>query len=265
MSGAVMTEPVRPGSAPQLELAGAVAILRLCRPHQANRLEPDDLPVLMQHFQELRAQHGQVRALVLTGTGRHFSAGFDLGAIDSAVQGNASAAFAAMVDALEALPQTTVCALNGGVFGGATDLALACDFRLGVPEARMFMPAARFGLHYYESGLRRYLTRLGLNAAKRLFLLAEEVDAEQLLEIGYLTGVVPAESLLNEALAIAQKAAALAPLASAGMKAALNAMAAGRYDPAEGERVYRACMASADLQEGIAALREKRPPQFTAR
>lgn len=242
-----------------------MAVVRLCRPEQVNRLEPGDLPVLMAHFRQLSEQHAQVRALVLTGTGRHFSAGFDLSSIDSAVQGNASALFAEMVDTLEALPQTTICALNGGVFGGATDLALACDFRLGVPETRMFMPAARFGLHYYASGLRRYLSRLGLNTAKRLFLLAEEFDAQAMLELGYLTSIVPADALHDEAMAMAHRAAGLAPLASAGMKSALNAMAAERYDPREGERIFRACMASTDLREGIAALREKRTPWFEAR
>lgn len=260
-----MSNPVHTGAAPELVVDGQVAILRLCRPAQANRLEPGDLPVLIQHFQWLREHHAQVRALVLIGTGKHFSAGFDLGAIDSAVGGNSSEVFAEMVDALEALPQTTICALNGGVFGGATDLALACDFRLGVPATRMFMPAARFGLHYYASGLRRYLTRLGLNASKRLFLLAEEFDALKLLEIGYLTRIVAADSLQEEALSLARNAASLAPLACAGMKSSLNAMAAGRYDADEGDRVYRACMASADLQEGIAALREKRTPLFDGR
>lgn len=242
-----------------------MALLRLSRPAQANRLELGDLHVLVQHFQWLRDHHSQVRALVLTATGRQFCAGFDLGSIGSAVEGDASTVFAEMVDALEALPQTTICAINGGVFGGATDLALACDFRLGVPATRMFMPAARFGLHYYASGLRRYLSRLGLNASKRLFLLAEELDAAAMLDIGFLTGIVPEDSLQIEAMALAHRAAALAPLASAGMKASLNAMAAGCYDPEEGERLLGACMASADFQEGIAALRDKRPPQFNAR
>ncbi len=260
-----MQSPEHAGAAPALTIDAGVAIVHLRRPRQANRLEPGDLAVLMEYFAQLRAQHAQVRALVLTGTGRHFSAGFDLSDVDPAALRDASAAFEQTVDALEALPQTTVCALNGGVFGGATDLALACDFRLGVPATRMFMPAARFGLHYYESGLRRYLTRLGLNTAKRLFLLAEELDAQTMLEVGYLCRIVPAERLQDEAMALARRAATLAPLACAAMKSALNAMAAGRYDPQQGARAYRACLESDDLQEGIAALREKRPPRFAGR
>ena len=68
----------------------------------------------------------------------------------------------------------TLCALNGGVYGGATDLALACDFRLGVRGMKFFMPAARFGLHYYPGGLRRYTQKVSPSFAKRAFLLSED-------------------------------------------------------------------------------------------
>lgn len=260
-----MNDTAPAATSPELVIDGYVATVRLRRPDQGNRLEPADLDVLLNHFRYLARNHGQVRALVLTGTGKHFSAGFDLGSIEQAVEGNASSAFAQMVDALEALPQTTICAINGGVFGGATDLALACDFRFGIPTTRLFMPAARFGLHYYASGIRRYMTRLGLNASKRLFLLAEELQAESLVEIGYLTKVVAADQLMDEAMATARRAASLAPLACAGMKAALNDMAANRYDPSVGELAYRACMSSEDLREGIAALREMREAVFFGR
>ena len=78
------------------------------------------------------------------------------------------------------------------MFGGATDLALACDFRVGVHGMVLRMPAARIGLHYYPSGLRRYVSRLGVSAAKRLFLLAETLPADELLRIGYLDRCVAA-------------------------------------------------------------------------
>ena len=260
-----MEQLAKNGSAPELTIDGAVATIRLCRPAHANRIEVGDVGVLAGHFAALRMRHEQVRALVITAGGKHFSAGFDLGVFASGPDEAASDAFAAMIDLLEDLPQVTVCALNGGVFGGATDLALACDFRIGVPGSRMFMPAARFGLHYYASGLHRYLARLGLNTSKRLFLLAEELNAAEMLKVGYLTEIAPAEFLQEHAYALATKAAAMAPLASSGMKAALNAMAAGRYDPVEGAGVYRMCMRSADLREGVAAAQEKRTPLFEMR
>ena len=267
-----MTDLARQGNAPLLDIDGAVATLRLCRPLQANRIEPGDVEVLRTHFRSLRDRHAEVRALLIIAEGKHFSSGFHLGAIVSALEAGASFreagesdAFADMVDMLEELPQTTVCAINGGVFGGSTDLALACDFRIGEPGSRMRMPAARFGLHYYATGLRRYVTRLGLNAAKRLFLMAEELDANSLLEIGFLTAVVPAERLQEEASAIARRASTMAPLACAGMKSAMNAMAAGNYDVVKGEQIYQACMESADLREGIAAALAKREPRFQRR
>lgn len=257
------------GGPPSLEVEGRVAVLRLRRPAQANRIEARDIEVLRAHCAALRAA-SEVRAVVITGTGRHFSAGYDLGSVLRTLEaGQASPAggnvFADMVDAVEALPQFTVCALNGGVFGGATDLALACDFRYGVPQTRMFMPAARLGLHYYPSGLRRYVSRLGLNAAKRLFLLAQELEAPELKAIGYLDAIVAPGELMPRALATARAAAANAPLACTGMKAALNALSHGAWDAEAVAVAEAACLHSADLREGVSAWSEKRIPQFSGR
>src|SRR3546814_15552319 len=79
-------------------------------------------------------------------------------------------------------PYTTL--FRSGVYGGATDLALTCEFRLGVEGMDMFMPPVRLGLHFYRGGLERYVTRLGLNNAKRLLLTAERIGAEEMKEIG---------------------------------------------------------------------------------
>lgn len=266
----MQTSEAQDGAPPQLKIEGAVALLTLRRPAQANRIQPEDIAVLQQHFRSLAAAGTTVRALVITATGKHFSAGYDIGAVldtlDAAVSaGRSNNAFGDMVDALEALPQVSFCALNGGVFGGSTDLALACDFRIGVPHTRLFMPAARLGLHYYPSGMRRYLSRLGLNAAKRLFLLADELDAAQLLRIGYLDDIVAPEELMSQVMGWADKAAATAPLASAGMKRTLNSLADGSFDAASCAARELACMRSADLREGVAAWRDRRATRFEGR
>ena len=144
-----------------------------------------------------------IRVLVLTGTGRAFSAGYDLNSVaeraTSAVEEkSAGSAFEVVVNRLEDLGVPTICRLNGGVYGGSTDLALACDFRIGVDSGEMFMPAARLGLHYYKSGIVRYVSRLGVDNAKKLFLTAQKIDAPEMLRIGYLTAMVPAEALDEE-------------------------------------------------------------------
>jgi enoyl-CoA hydratase/carnithine racemase len=155
-----------------------------------------------------------------------------------------------------------VAALQGSVYGGATDLALACDFRLGVEGMKLVMPAARLGIHYYPSGLERAVARLGLAAAKRLFLLAEPVPAEDLLAIGYLDRLVPADRLAAETDALAAILAGNAPAAVRGMKRTMNAIARSTLDHAAAQADYEASKRSNELAEGLRAFAEKRKPVF---
>src|ERR1700704_1982330 len=206
-------------SVPVLERDGARATIRLNRPRHLNRLQPDDLSELLKLFDRIEADPA-IRVLVLTGTGRAFSAGYDLNSVaeraTSAVEQNsAGSAFEVVVNRLEDLSVPTICRLNGGVYGGATDLALACDFRIGVDSAEMFMPAARLGLYYYKSGIARYVSRLGADNAKKLFLTAQKIAAPEMLAIGYLTAMVPMEALDQEVDKLATILAGNAPVAMA--------------------------------------------------
>jgi enoyl-CoA hydratase/carnithine racemase len=255
----------QPEGRPTLVLDGVGgATLTLNRPRHLNRLHREDLVALQAHIAML-AHDTSLRAVVLTGRGRLFCAGFnlqELGQADAASQD--PHLFERTVAALEALPVPTIARLNGGVFGGATDLALACDFRVGVMGMELRMPAAHLGLHYYPSGLRRYVSRLGLQAAKRLFLLAETLDAEELLRLGYLDALaadMPALDAQVQSLAASLRAGA--PLALRGMKMSLDEIARGEFDPARVRDREARCAASADLQEGLAAFAARRPPQFT--
>src|SRR6267143_863866 len=193
-----MSEAAETASAPVFDIDGARATIRLNRPKHLNRLQPEDLAALLNLFDRIEADPA-LRVLVLTGTGRAFSAGYDLGSIaERAQEQTAGSAFEIVVNRLEDLALPTICRLNGGVYGGATDLALACDFRIGVDTSEMFMPAARLGLHYYRSGIERYVTRLGADNAKKLFLTAQKITAPEMLRIGYLTAMVPLETLDEE-------------------------------------------------------------------
>src|SRR6202012_451643 len=89
----------------------------------------------------------------------------------------------------------SIAALQGGVFGGAADLALACDFRIGVEGIDLMVPAARLGIPYYPSGVKRFVTRLGISAAKRILLSCEKFDSRALLEAGFLDVIVLKEDL----------------------------------------------------------------------
>jgi enoyl-CoA hydratase len=256
-----------PASVPVLDINGSRATIRLNRPKHLNRLQPDDLDALLGLFDRIESDP-TIRVLVLTGTGRAFSAGYDLGSIaeraDNAEEQTAGSAFEIVVNRLEDLATPTICRINGGVYGGSTDLALACDFRIGVDTCEMFMPAARLGLHYYRSGIKRYVSRLGLDNAKRLFLTAEKIDAAEMLRIGYLTAMAPAEALDEAVDRLAAVLAGNAPVAMRGMKRAINEFARGRLDEEAADRRHHDSMRSAEIKEGIKAFAEKRPPKFGA-
>jgi enoyl-CoA hydratase len=251
---------------PQLHLAAdGVATITLNRPRHLNRLHREDLATLQRLFAQL-ADDAAARVLVLTGSGRAFCAGFHLGELDgSADATDDPRQFERTVDQLETLPLPTIARLNGSVYGGATDLALACDFRVGVQGMELRMPAAALGLHYYPSGLSRYLSRLGLAAAKHLFLLAEPVPAEALLRIGYLDRLVAADALDACVRRYVDTLAANAPRAVRGMKLSLDELARGRAEASTLRQREADCAASADLREGLAAFAARRPPRFSGR
>ncbi len=245
-------------STPELLIDGAVATLTLRRPERANSLTADDLECIATQLAQVNADP-QVLVLQLRSTGKYFCSGYDIGSIG----GEHKLDFGAVVDALEEARPVTIAVLHGGVYGGATDLALACDFRVGVPDTDMFMPAARLGLHYYQSGLERYVTRLGLDNAKRLFLTAQKIGAAQMLQIGYLTHLAAHGQLDAEVAALTGACAGMAPIALTGMKRHLNRIARGTLDAAALQADLLRAYASADLREGQAAWAQKRAPRFT--
>ena len=253
-------------SSPVLDINGARATIRLNRPKHLNRLQAEDLGELLKLFDRVEADPA-LRVLIVTGTGRAFSAGYDLNSVaDRATSAtekpSAGSAFEVVANRLEDLGVPTICRLNGGVYGGATDLALACDFRIGVDSCEMFMPAARLGLHYYKSGIERYASRLGADNAKRLFLTAEKIGAPEMLRIGYLTAMVPAEALDQEIDQLAGILAANAPAAMRGMKRTINEFARNRLDEEAADRRHRDSMHGTEIKEGVKAFSEKRPPKF---
>jgi enoyl-CoA hydratase/carnithine racemase len=257
---------VEAATPPVLELDGARATIRLNRPKHLNRLQAEDLDALLGLFDRIESDPA-IRVLVLTGTGRAFSAGYDLNsvaerAVSDVEENSAGSAFEVVVNRLEDLGLPTICRLNGGVYGGSTDLALACDFRIGVDTGEMFMPAARLGLHYYKSGIARYVARLGVDNAKKLFLTAEKISAPEMLRIGYLTAMVPADSLDEEVDRLATLLAGNAPVAMAGMKRTINEIARGKLDEAAADRRAADSMRGAEIKEGVRAFAEKRPPKF---
>src|SRR5690606_11469260 len=207
-------------AAPELILDGAVATIRLRRPAVANRLSPDDLQTIRQHLETVNQNEG-ILVLRFIGDGKYFCSGYDISSL-AAADAPSSLFFGETIDLIENARPVTIAAIHGGAYGGGTDLSLACDFRVGSPEANMFKPAAKLGLHFYPGGMSRYISRLGLNQAKRLFLTAEKIDAEEMLRIGFLTELVGANVLQARVDELSSLLAGMAPIALLGIKKHLN-------------------------------------------
>jgi enoyl-CoA hydratase/carnithine racemase len=262
-----MPGPLLDEGTPSLQVDGAVATIRLRRPSLRNSLNDDDLQVLLEHFAAVDADP-DVRVLLLAAATQGqprpvFSAGYHVGGLDR--PGSGPQRFERVPDALERLRPITVCALGGSVYGGATDLVLACDLRVALAGSEWRMPAAALGLHYYPSGLRRYVARFGVDLAKRAFLCAQPLPVEQLHAAGLFVQLATRDAFDAEVQAVVAQATALAPLAAQATKRSLNEIAAGRYDePALRER-ERLTQASSDFAEGRAAFAARRAPRFTGR
>jgi len=254
-------------SSPMLHIEAGVATLTLNRPAQRNSLSDADLQTLLQHLARVEADE-TVRVLVLAARVQPqrpvFSAGYHMGGFEAdASQGPQG--FERVCAALARARPVTLCALNGSVYGGATDLALACDFRLGVQGMELRMPAAALGLHYCAGGLQRFVARLGLGAARRIFLLAQPLSADELLRLGYLDALVAPEALPTEVARWCHNLVQLAPLALQGMKQSLQEIALGEHNAAAWREREARTQRSADFAEGRAAFAQRRPAVFLGR
>lgn len=245
----------------KLSIEGARATVLIDKAEKRNALTLADLDDLHAALDE--AEAAPIRCLVLTGAGdRAFSAGVDLGDVAETGVWDVNPLMK-FCDRLEAFPRPAIARLNGPAIGGAVEIALACDFRVGGPNVAAMVPAARIGLHYEPAGLRRALSCIGLQATRRLYLLAERMEAAHLAQIGFLDRF--SDDLDSATAEIADALTAGAPLAVDGVKRTLRELARGDLDDAAARARVAASWASADMAEGLAAMREKRPPKFSGR
>jgi enoyl-CoA hydratase/carnithine racemase len=239
---------------------GSVGRLTLNNPERHNSLGEEQLRALQARLAAIHAGPGP-RVLVISGAGdKTFCAGASLRELDSGqISGEL---FQETTDMVAALPIPTIAALNGNIFGGGVELALSCDYRVGIAGTRMRVPAAAIGLCYPVSGIERFVHRLGVSAAKRLLMAAEEFDSRQMVDIGFVDRLVERGEFATTVAAWAENLASLAPLAVRSMKEIIEQAARAGLNLDHARALSRQCQESADLQEGLSAQREKRAPRF---
>ena len=216
-----------------------------------------------------------VRCLVITGEGSHFSAGYDIATLHEpspagAADGLTAHPSNAALQAIEHYPYPVVAALNGRTFGGGLELAMACDLRVAASDVTLAMTPGRLGVVYSHTGLRRFLDVCGLANTNEMFFLAAPVSTHRALEMGLVNRVAEPGELESHALAMAAQIAATSPVALKGNKRAIRTLRAELARlPGEVEKdlidLSASGVHSADFAEAQKAFAEKRAPTWKGR
>jgi enoyl-CoA hydratase len=254
----------------RVELRDRIAVLTLDRPERLNAVGSEIVDRLTRTLDEIR-DNDDVRALIVTGAGRAFSAGADLGEIESftspgqfrAFVGRLTEAFALLED----FPKPSIAAVHGFAFGGGLELALACDLRVAERGTRLGLPEMKLGVLPGAGGTQRLPRLLPTAIAKQMILTGEPIDAERAWQLGLVNELAEPGGALAAAEKLAGGLTAGAPLALAAGKRLVDHGLAMSLDTAiayERETVS-VLFCTEDRAEGLRAFRERRPGEFRGR
>jgi len=252
-----------------VEKQDAVCIVKINNPQAMNALNSTVLGELDAAFSEI-GKDADVKAVIITGEGRAFVAGADISQMStmSAAEGKAfGEQGAAVFRKIEQLPVPVIAAVNGFALGGGCELAMACDIRIASVKAKFSQPEVGLGITPGFSGTQRLPRIVGMGIAKELIYTADIIDAAEAYRIGLVNKLAEPETLMEEALKMANKIASKAPIAVRYSKEAINTGIQTDMDSAIAieANLFGLCFASEDQKEGMAAFLKKEAPQFKNR
>ncbi|HEY2177131.1 MAG TPA: enoyl-CoA hydratase [Caulobacteraceae bacterium] len=249
-----------------VETADAVTLIRLNRPDALNALNAVLLGELAAALAAAEADPA-VGCIVITGSVRAFAAGADIKEMSDKSYAEMFKAdfFTAGARALEQCRKPVIAAVAGYALGGGCELAMMCDFILAADTARFGQPEINLGVAPGIGGTQRLTRQVGKSKAMEMILTGRMMDAAEAERAGLVSRVVPADGLIDEAMAVARKIAAQSPLAVMMNKELVGAayettLATG---VALERRLFHSLFAFDDQKEGMAAFVEKRPAKFS--
>ena len=248
-----------------VETKDAVTLIRLNRPDALNALNSQVMAELIQALDA--AEHNdEVRCLVITGSERAFAAGADIKEMSDKTYAQMFLAdfFTAGARRIEQFRKPIIAAVAGYALGGGCELAMLCSFIIAAETAKFGQPEINLGVMPGIGGTQRLTRFVGKSKAMEMILTARMMDAAEAERAGLVSRVVPADKLLDEAMAVAKKIAALSPLAVMMNKELVDA--AYETPLTQGvkleRRLFHSLFAFDDQKEGMAAFVEKRKPGF---
>ena len=243
-----------------------ITVISFARPDVANALSSEMGRELLDTWSTLRGD-AALRCVILAGEGRHFQAGADLkernGMSDEA-WAEQHRLFEAMIRAQLACPAPIIAAVHGAAMGGGCEMSLACDFTYAAEGARFGLPEAGLGIMPGLGGTQLLTRAVGPRRAIEIMTTAAPFTAQQALEWGIVSGVVPAEALMETVLAVAAQIASRAPLSVRGLKRVVHGgqdLDLKRAMDLE-LTIYNSLFTTEDRREGVASFNEKRTPSF---
>jgi enoyl-CoA hydratase/carnithine racemase len=245
---------------------GGVLVLTLNRPERRNAIDAELRDALAAAL-DVAATDSAVRGVVITGAGGAFCAGGDLARFedlhDARAYRHVSHRLTDLVESVERLEKPVVAAIDGVVTGAGLALALACDWRIGAPSARILFREGRVGLVPTHGGVTRLVKLLGLVRAKEVLLGGDDLDARAAHAVGLLSEIADGD-LLAAAHARVERMLGRAPLSFAAAKRLLQVAADAdlRSGMLAESLAQTALLQTDDHREGLAAAREKRAPSF---